>query len=154
MNVKWIPIYRIEIISLLYNTADYKCFKISKNALPLWIQSITKPVIVSLCHYCAPFTFLLWYCRGRGVCNFFSSVLPQQKLKWQTSVTAWLQLSLSSGPVFQLSYSLVLFGKQGKIHPLGGSEGGPTQKKHGAQFWPLFLYDFSPPPEPALCKLG
>ena len=37
-------------------------------------------------------------------------------------------------------------------------EGGPTQKmqreeKPPAENWLLFLYDWSPPPEPALCKL-
>ena len=28
------------------------------------------------------------------------------------------------------------------------------EERHVAQFWLLFLYVFSPPPEPALCKLG
>ena len=52
----------------------------------------------------------------------------------------------------------VLFGKQRKIHPRG-MRVGLTQKRQRvekplAQFWLLFLYAFSPPPEPDPCKLG
>ena len=63
----------------------------------------------------------------------------------QLSVTAWLQLS---------------FIWQTKESTSSRHEGGPTQKKHreereslnfGSSF---YLFFFSPPPEPALCKLG
>ena len=76
-----------------------------------------------------------------GVYNFLGSVSPQQKFeaadqcfssvtaqfKWQTSVTAWLQLS---------------FIWQAKENTSLRCEGRPTQKKRGAQFWLLFLCFF------------
>ena len=45
-----------------------------------------------------------------------SSVLSchSKNLKRQTSITVQLQLNLNGGPVLQLSYSSVLFGKKGK----------------------------------------
>ena len=54
-------------------------------------------------------------------------------------------------------YSSVLFRKQKKIHPRGLRVGQPKrhrEEKPLAQLWLLFLYVFSPTPEPALCKLG
>ena len=74
-----------------------------------------------------------------GVCNFFSSVLPQQKLE------------TTDRTVLQLSYSSVLFGKQKKIHPFFPlwERTNPTEAKRredSAQLWLLFLYVFSPPP--------
>ena len=55
-------------------------------------------------------------------------------------------------------YSSVLLGKKKDSTP-SRIEGGLTQntrraEKPAAQFWFLFLYVFSPPPMPALCKLG
>ena len=72
----------------------------------------------------------------------YSSVTVQ--IKWQTHVTAWLQLS---------------FIWQAKENTSLRHEGGLTQKtrreeRPPGQFWLLFLYVFSPSPEPALCKLG
>ena len=77
----------------------------------------------------------------RGVCNVLSSVLSQQKFE------------AMDGPVLQLSFIW-----QAKENTSLRYEGGPTQKmqreeKPPAEIWLLFLYDLSPPPEPALCKL-
>ena len=71
------------------------------------------------------------------------SLVTAQFKQW-TRVPAQLQLS---------------FIWQGKENTPSRHEGGPTQKtqreeKPEAQFWLLSLYVFSPPPEPALCKLG
>ena len=80
------------------------------------------------------------------MCNFLSSVSLRQKFE------------AMEGPVLQLhvtaQFYLASKGKYTLRH-----EGGPTQKlqreeKPPAQFWLLFLFAFSPPPEPALCKLG
>ena len=72
-----------------------------------------------------------------------SSVLScrSKNLKRWSSVTAQLQLS---------------FIWQAKENTCLSCEGGPTQKmwREEAQSWLLFLYVFSPPPEPVLCKLG
>ena len=70
-----------------------------------------------------------------------SSVLSHRSknLKRQTSVTAQLKLS---------------FIWQAKENTSQSREGTPSQKKREAQFWLLFLYVWSPPPEPVLCKLG
>ena len=54
-----------------------------------------------------------------------------KNLKWQTSVTAWLQLS---------------FIRQAKETTSSRREGGLTQKKRGAQLWLFFLYVCSPLP--------
>ena len=118
-----------------------------------------------------------------GVCNFLGSVLPQQKFELtdepvlQLSVTAWFVLrecvissvlSCHSKTLKQLinqCYSSVLqlsFIWQAKENTSSRHEGGPTQKtrreeKPEAQFCLLFSYIyifFSPPPEPAQCKLG
>ena len=67
-----------------------------------------------------------------------------ENLKQQTGVIVRLQLS---------------FIWQAKENTSLRCEGGLTQKtqreeKPPAEIWLLFLYDFSPPPEPALCKLG
>ena len=81
---------------------------------------------------------------GGVVCNFLDRVSMQQKseavgqcysyvtgqFKQQTSVTACLQLS---------------FVWQAKENTSLRSEGGPTQKQLGAQFWLLFLNVFSLP---------
>ena len=58
-----------------------------------------------------------------------SSVLSHcsKNLKWLSSVKAWLQLS---------------FIWQAKENASSRHEGGPTQKRHVAQFWLLFLYFF------------
>ena len=70
-----------------------------------------------------------------------SSVLSHcsKNLKQQVIVTALLQLS---------------FICKAKENTSSRHEGRLTEKKRGAQFWLLFLCVFSPPPEPALCKLG
>ena len=60
--------------------------------------------------------------------------LVTAQFKWQTHAAARLQLSLNCGPVLH----------QKKCR----------KKKREAQFWLLFLYDFSPPSEPILGKLG
>ena len=78
----------------------------------------------------------------RGVYNFLGSVSPQQKFK------------ATDGPVLQLSFIW-----QAKENTSSRCEGGWTQKTWGeerptAQFWLLLLYVFSPPSEPALCKLN
>ena len=62
-----------------------------------------------------------------------------KNLKQQTSVTVWLQLS---------------FIWQAKENTSSRHEGRLTQKSRRAQFWLLLLYVSSPPPEPALCRLG
>ena len=68
--------------------------------------------------------------RELGECVISSFLSHHSKnLKWQTSVTAWLQLSLSSGPVLQLSFIC-----QARENASSRSEGGPTQKKRWAQF--------------------
>ena len=71
-----------------------------------------------------------------------SSVLSccSKYLKWQTSVTAWLQLS---------------FIRQAKGSTPVRCEGGLTPKERLNPFWlPPFIHLSSPPLEPALCKLG
>ena len=77
----------------------------------------------------------------RGVCNFLGSVLLQQK--FEVTDRSVLQLSF----IWQVNENTSL-----------RHEGEPTQKtqreEKPAQFWLLFLYVFSPPPELALCKLG
>ena len=50
-------------------------------------------------------------------------------LKWQTSVIARLQLRLNGGPVLQLIYNSVLFGKQRKIHPRDVRASQPKRKE-------------------------
>ena len=77
-----------------------------------------------------------------GVCDFLGSVSPQQKFEVmdQTSV-------------------IPQFYWQAKENTSSRCEGWLTQKtqrgqKPLAQFWLLFLYIFSPFPEPGLCKLG
>ena len=52
-----------------------------------------------------------------GVCNFFSTVSPQQKFE------------AADRPVLQLSYSSVLFGKRRKTHSGGVRAGGPKGSK-------------------------
>ena len=72
-------------------------------------------------------------------------------------VKAWLQLSLNGRAMLQLSYSSVLFGKQRKIHPQGVRVGQPKRSKEERRERLNFgssFHVFSPPPEPALCKLG
>ena len=87
-----------------------------------------------------------------GVCKFLSSVLLQQKFeeadqcyslvatqfKWQSSVSAWLHS--------------VLFGKQRKIYPQVVRAGQPKRRER-LNFGSSFYVFFSPPSEPALCKL-
>ena len=74
----------------------------------------------------------------RGMCNILSSVPLQQKLKWLSSVEAWLQLS---------------FIWQAKENASSRREGGPTQKRHVAQFWLLFLYFLFFPSSPWACPV-
>ena len=88
-----------------------------------------------------------------GVC-VISLVLTTAKM-WsdgQASVTA-------------LCYSLLLFRKQRKTHPGGMRVGQPKRQKTGREenrppspallkFGSSFYMSFSPPPGPALCKLG
>ena len=69
-----------------------------------------------------------------------SSVLRNKDLKWQTSVTAWLQLR-------------PLFSKQRIVHPQGVRAGQPQRRGLNPSCLPLFMH-FSLHPEPALCKLG
>ena len=69
-----------------------------------------------------------------------SSVLSHctKNLKWQTSVTAWLQLS---------------FIWQAKEHSSLRGEAGRPKRREGLSLAPAFIYFFSSP-EPALCKMG
>ena len=75
-----------------------------------------------------------------GVCNIHDSVLLQQKFE------------VMDGSVLHLSFIW-----KAKENTSSRSEGRLTQKtqreEKPAQFWLLFLYVFSPPPELALCKL-
>ena len=85
----------------------------------------------------------------RGVCNFLSSVLPQQKFE------------ATDGLVLQLGITLT-FICQAKENTSSRHEGGLTQRSEekrsggvwGAQFLALLFYVFSSSPEPALYKLG
>ena len=74
-----------------------------------------------------------------------------------TAAKIWSNRCIS---VTALCYSSVLFRKQRKIHPRGMRAGRPKRlrEKRNPQtpssiLAPLFI-SFSPPPEPALCKLG
>ena len=74
----------------------------------------------------------------------------------QTSVTALGQISVTAA-----CYSSVLFGKLRKIHPRGVRACLPKRpkdaKRRERDSWPFgssFYMFFSPPPGPALCKLG
>ena len=75
-----------------------------------------------------------------GVCNFPSSVSPQQKFE------------VMDGPVLQLSFIWQAKGKTSSRR-----EGGLTQKigreTHSSNLAPLLIFYFSSP-EPDLCKLG
>ena len=78
----------------------------------------------------------------QGVCNFLGSVSPQQKFE------------AMDGPVLHHSFIC-----QTKENISLRCEGRLTQKtqreeRPEAQFWLLFLYAFSPPPESALCELS
>ena len=81
----------------------------------------------------------------RGVYNFLGSVLLQQKFE------------AMDGPVLQLRVTAQfhLTSKGSYILEVRGLATKKTQReeKPPAQFWLLFLYASSPPPEPALCKL-
>ena len=77
--------------------------------------------------------------------------LCYSSVSMQTSVMAWLQLSLNVGPMFQLSYSSVLFGKQRKIHPQGMRAGRPKRsweewrgEAWGSILAPLFSFFLLP----------
>jgi len=79
----------------------------------------------------------------RGVCNFLGSVSLQLLSLWSDGWTS---------VIAQLYW-------QAKENTSSREEDGLTQttqrkEKPPAQFWPILLYAFSPPPEPALCKLG
>ena len=84
---------------------------------------------------------LILFVTVRGVYHFLGSVLRKQKFE-----------------VMDLSVLQLSFFWQAKENTSLRHEGRPTQKtqreEKPAQFWLLFLYVFSPPPEPALCKLG
>ena len=75
-----------------------------------------------------------------GVCNFPGLSRCSKNLK------QWMDQC----------YSSVLFGKQRKMHPWSVRVGRlkRLEEKPEAQFLLLFLCVFSPPPEPALCKLS
>ena len=81
----------------------------------------------------------------RGVYNLLGSVLLQQKFE------------AMDGPVLQLRVTaqFYLTSKGSYILEVRGLATKKTQReeKPPAQFWLLFLYASSPPPEPALCKL-
>ena len=79
----------------------------------------------------------------QGACNFFGSVLPQQKFE-----------AMDNGPVLQPCVT-AQFHLESKGKYILRHEGGLTQKtrreeKPLALSWLLFLCVFSPPPEPAL----
>ena len=77
-----------------------------------------------------------------GECVTSSVVSRHSKdLKWQTSVTARLQLR-------------VLLGKQRKVHPQGVRVGRPRRRGLNPSWLPLFIRLSPPLLEPALCKLG
>ena len=111
-------------------------FQNIKKCFTTWVQNMTKPLIVSLCHYCIPFTFLIWCCWG-------SVWFPRFCL---ATAKIW-----SGRPVLQLCYSSVLFGKQGKHILWQWGQANPKEAR-GSILTPFFIC-FSPPPEPALCKL-
>ena len=76
-----------------------------------------------------------------------SSVLSccSRNLKWWTSVTTWLQLNLNGGPLSQLGYSSVLFGKQRKIYPQAVRAGQPKRRER-FNFDSSFYMHFLLPP--------
>ena len=82
-----------------------------------------------------------------------SSVLSHCS-KNMNSVTAQLQFSLNAGPVLQLGYSSVLFGKQRKRILEAWRQADPKNAKRERFNFGLSFYVFSPPTKPALCKLG
>ena len=87
-----------------------------------------------------------------AVCNFLGSVSLQQNFEVMDAPVLQPHVISSDRPGLQLSF----IGKQKKIHPRGMSEGRPRDRREDklpAQFWLLFIYVFSPAPEPALCKL-
>ena len=89
--------------------------------------------------------------------NFLSSVSPQQNLRRQTSVLAWLQLSLNGGQCyssvttqFKRQTSVIArFYLSGKGNTSSRCEGGLTQKKNrahfGSSFYMFFLLPLSLP---------
>ena len=88
-----------------------------------------------------------------GVCNFLGSVSLQQKFEaTDQCYSLWMDQWYSS--MLQLHFIW-------KVKEITSSwcEGMPTQKtqreeRPPTQFCLLFLYVFSPPPGPALCKLS
>ena len=83
-----------------------------------------------------------------------SSVLSHhsKNLKWQTSVTARLQLTFKQQTSISAQFYLASKGKY--ILKAGRQANTKEETIRGVQFWLLFSYIFPPPPEPALCKLG
>ena len=75
------------------------------------------------------------------VCNFLSSVSPQQRFEWWASVTAPLQLR-------------VLFHRQRIVHPRGVRAGQTQRRDPSLSQLPLFKCFVSSPSEPVLCKPG
>ena len=82
----------------------------------------------------------------RGVCNFLGSISLQQKFE------------VMDGPVLQLHVTAQIYleSKEKYILKAWGHADPNDVKRRGppTQFWLLFLYGFSPPVGPALCKLG
>ena len=122
--------YWFCITETLYSLTDISPLRTFPWQPPFYFPSISLIILDSSCK---------WYHIVRGECSFLGSVSPQQKFEM-------------TDPVLPLCHSSVLFGKQRKIHPRGMRVVDPKEER--AQSWLLFLYGFSPPREPALCKLG
>ena len=60
----------------------------------------------------------------------------------------------NGGPVLQLSYSRILFGKQGKVYPQGMKAGWPQWRGFNPSLAPPFIHLSPPHLEPGLCKLS
>ena len=95
-----------------------------------------------------------------GMCNFLISVSSQQKFEAMDGPTlqpwAGPVLQLLDGPLLQLWVTAQFyFESKGKYIFKAWGNADPKHAKRRevpAQFWLLFLYVFSPPPGPALCK--
>ena len=122
--------YWFCITETLYSLTDISPLCTFLWQPPFYFPSISLIILDSSCK---------WYYIVRGKCSFLGSVSLQQKFEM-------------TDPVLPLCYSSVLFGKQRKIHTRGMRVVDPKEER--AQSWLLFLHGFSPPREPALCKLG
>ena len=82
-------------------------------------------------------------------------------MNFLSSVSLWQKFEAMEGPVLQLHVTAQFYlASKGKYILEATEQANPKdvkrrETKSTAQFWLFFLYVFfSPPPEPALCKLG